>query len=104
MHALVTLPKGARAELLAHLAAAPRDPARAHAARRMLLDAGALHCGVLVAEAHRRRALTALRAAGPIGSAAEALCRFVETMALLGRESAPGLRECARGANAPHEP
>jgi geranylgeranyl diphosphate synthase type I len=87
VHALAALSDPARGEVLGHLAAAPHDPARKTAAREALLAAGALHFAALVAEAHRQRALTALRQAAPVGPASQRLYDWVADFRL-GRHSA----------------
>jgi geranylgeranyl diphosphate synthase type I len=81
VHALSVLPDAKRAELLGHLAA-PHDAERRRAARRLLLEAGSFHFGALAAEVHRRRALTALRAAGPAGPPARFLHDLAEDLAI----------------------
>ena len=83
--ALSALPAAARANLLDHLAAAPRDPARRRAARDVLLAAGALHFVTLVAEAHRQRALAALREAGAAGPGAALLYDWLDDFRLAQR-------------------
>ena len=85
VYALSTLPDEPRGELLGHLAAAPHDPARLRIAHDALLAAGALHFGALAAEVHRQRALAELRAATPIGPAAQSLYDLVEDFALTRR-------------------
>jgi geranylgeranyl diphosphate synthase type I len=85
VYAVSTLPDAARAELLDHLTAAPNDPARHPAARHLLGAAGAFHYGALAAEVHRRRALTALREAHPMGPAGQALHDFAEVSAIARR-------------------
>jgi geranylgeranyl diphosphate synthase, type I len=85
VYALATLPDVACAELLGHLAAAPHDPLRCLAVRRLLDQAGAFHYGALAAEVHRRRALAALGEARPAGPAAHALSDFAETLAFVRR-------------------
>ncbi len=88
VYALSTLPEPDRTDLLGHLAAAPREPARKHAARETLVAAGGLQFGALTAEVHRQRALTALRAAQPAGAAAKLLYDWVEDWRL-GHPSTP---------------
>jgi geranylgeranyl diphosphate synthase type I len=78
VYALSTLTDADRTDLLGHLDAAPHDPARKRAARDMLLAAGVLHFVALTAEAHRQRALAALRNANPTGPAGRLLYDWVD--------------------------
>jgi geranylgeranyl diphosphate synthase type I len=87
LYTIATLSGPARTEFLSHLDAAPVDPLRAQAARRTLSDTGAFHYGALAAEAHRYRALTALRAANPVGAAASTLFNLATDAA-----NAPGVQ------------
>jgi geranylgeranyl diphosphate synthase type I len=84
-YALATLPSAARAELLDHLVAAPKEPARHPTVRRLLGEAGAFHYGALAAEVHRRRALAALDNVHPTGPAGQALYDFAEISAIARR-------------------
>ena len=78
VYGLLTLTDADRTDLLGHLDAAVHDPVRKRAARDMLLAAGVLHFVALAAEAHRQRALAALRSVDPTGPAGKHLYDWID--------------------------
>ncbi len=100
VYALTTLPESDRAQLLAHLDAAPHDPTRYPEIRRLLGESGAVHYGALAAEVHRRRALAALDDACPTGPGRQALydCADLSAFARRPTDATDGVPSAATGA------